>query len=85
MQKDFNTFADIKHKPLRIFNRAVFACNIMDDSGRYATEEYFDFFSPEELSEIFTMIKYINLVGPHKAKELALKDFTPEEEDHAIV
>lgn len=84
MQKDFNKFDNIKHKPLRIFNRAVFACNIMQDSGKYATEEYFDFFNQEEKSEIFTMIKYINLVGPKKAKEFALKDFTPEE-DLAIV
>lgn len=56
----------------------------MQDSGKYATEEYFDFFNQEEKSEIFTMIKYINLVGPKKAKEFALKDFTPEE-DLAIV
>ena len=49
---NFNT---IKHEPLKIYNRAVMACNILEDSGKAPFEEYVAQFSQAEKKDIYNL------------------------------
>lgn len=77
MKKDFNKFDDITHMPLRVYNRTVFAHNLMEDSGVDTTKEYLAQFSDAEKAQIFILMQYIKQHGKDgvkKAKEFATRD-----------
>lgn len=78
--EEFNTFNDIDHLPLRVYNRAVLAYNLMDDSGGYSLQEYLNLFTQAELTQIYMMIQYIRTKGVEAAKKFATKDLVLEDE-----
>lgn len=60
--------------PLRVFNRAVMAHNLIEDGGIYTAEEYLSTFSQNELAQIYVMINFIQNKGPEAARNFATKD-----------
>lgn len=67
---DFNTFDEIQHKPLRTYNRAVFYCNIWEDSGKAFAEDYAMQFNAQERLEIAQTIAAVKKFGVKRVKEL---------------
>lgn len=63
MKNQFNRFADIAHRPLRIYNRAVMFHNIYEDQGPVVAGEYAQTFSPEERLEIAQMTALVRKKG----------------------
>lgn len=59
----FNTFSDIQHRPLRIYNRAVMFHNLYEDQGRSAAEEYAQALTKEERLEIAQMTALVKKKG----------------------
>lgn len=80
MQIDMNRFDDIKHTPLRVYNRAVVTFNLLEDFGREAVENYFNLFSEQEKKQIFLMNQYIRSKGKDAAYRFATKDLVIEED-----
>lgn len=70
MRIKYNDFADIQHRPLRIYNRAVTAFNIRDDFGKVDMEEYLSQFSKQERLEIAQMTALTRIKGAKFMKEL---------------
>lgn len=78
--QDFNNFSDVKHLPLRIYNRAVYASNILADSGEYNLIKYLETFNENERLQILMMNNYIRVKGVEEAKRFATKDLEIEED-----
>lgn len=77
----FETFNNVKHIPLRIYNRAVMANNVLADYGAAQLEQYLEQFKRHEKSQIYFMNMFIKSHGAKAAKSYVLKDFVPEEAD----
>jgi len=74
----FRTFHDIKHTPLRVYNRVVLAYNIMEDFGKAVYEDYISNFDQGERKQMFVMMMYIKQHGREAAKAFATKDLELE-------
>lgn len=82
---DFNRFDEIKHFPLKIFNRVVLAFNIRDDFGQHVLEEYLEMFNNEERLAMLSMYQFIKKNGAEAAKQLVTKDLVLENDEEANV
>ena len=69
--EEFNLFNDVNHAPLRVYNRAVFAFNILEDAGKEKLKEYLQSFTEDERLQIFLMVNYIRINGKEKAQKFA--------------
>lgn len=78
MSLEFQKFNNIEHMPLRVYNRAMFATNLMADSGREIVEEYFQAFTDSERKQIFVMLSYIKKFGQETAMKAVTKDMKTE-------
>ena len=81
MEIQFNRFTDIKHRPLRIYNRAVMFSNLYEDQGAFIAGNYAESFTKEERLEIAQMIALVRKKGPKFVKDLVTKgvDFIDED------
>lgn len=81
MKNNFNRFADINHRPLRIYNRAVMFHNLYEDQGSVVAGDYAETFSPEERLEIAQMTALVRKVGVKRVQQLVTDgvDFVDEE------
>ena len=79
----FNTFHDVQHLPLRVYNRVVTAYNIKEDFGTAILEEYFENFSAAEKWQMFNMMEFIKRNGREAAKAFATKDLVIQDEQIA--
>lgn len=66
-----NTFNDIKHMPLRVFNRTVTLNNIYEDSGEVGAKAYIEQFTQGERKQIFLMQNFIKAKGQDEARKFA--------------
>lgn len=73
MNKTFNQFSDIEHRPLRIYNRSVMVFNVLEDHGEATAREYLESFSPEERLEIGQMTALVRKRGNKVVKEMVTK------------
>lgn len=76
----FNTFNDIAHRPLRIYNRAVMYFNLYEDQGRNVAEEYAQSLTKEERLEVAQMTALVKKKGVKVVQALVTKgvDFVDE-------
>lgn len=81
----FSNFNDVKHMPLRVYNRTVMFSNILKDFGQDQAQEYFNQFSKGEQRQLYLMQNYIRVNGVEKSKRAALEGFEPEGEDSYAV
>lgn len=81
MQTKFNRFTDISWRPLRIYNRSVFYCNLFEDQGKVIAEEYAQSFSDKECLEMAQMIALVRKIGVKKVQQLVTEgvDFVDDE------
>ena len=77
----FNTFDDISHRPLRIFNRSVMYFNLYEDQGPVVAKDYADALTKEARLEIAQMTALVKKVGLKKVKALVTEgvDFVDDE------
>jgi len=77
----FNTFDDIQHRPLRIYNRSVMFHNLYEDQGKWVAQEYANALSKEARLEIAQMTALVKKIGVKKVKELVTAgvDFVDDE------
>jgi len=85
MKKTFNTFNDIQHHPLRIFNRSVMAHNILEDQGKETMSEYLSLFTDEERVEMYKMTALVKKIGSKKLRELVTEGLVFSNEEHVGV
>lgn len=70
----FENFADIKHIPLRVFNRVVYMQNLMADFGIEAVKKYIEQFAEHERQQMFLMQAFIKSKGVDEARRAATRD-----------
>ena len=75
---NFNT---IKHEPLKIYNRAVMACNILEDSGKAPFEEYVAQFSQAEKKDIYNLLALVKRIGPDRVRLMATHNMELQEDE----
>ena len=77
----FNNFNDIKHIPLRTYNRAVTIANIKADLGDSAVLEYVKQFNEKERRQIALVMAYMAKYGQKKTQEECTKglEFSDDE------
>ncbi len=78
--QQFETFHNVSHMPLRVYNRVVMAYNIKDDFGNVAFENYVGKFTSHEKAQMVCMMQYIREKGTEAAKAFALKEFVPNDQ-----
>ena len=64
----FNTFDDIQHRPLRIYNRSVMYFNLYEDQGPVVAKDYADALTKEARLEIAQMTALVKKIGLKKVK-----------------
>jgi hypothetical protein len=74
-------FDEVKHYPLKVFNRCVVASNLLEDGGRAAVEDYVEDFTDKEKADMQAMYLYVKKYGYKKAKDVVTEglEFTDEE------
>lgn len=84
MNEVLPTFNDIEYQPLRVWNRAVMAHNIREDSGKRAMEKYLRLFNKQELTEIFLLTQRVMKEGRDKVLKEIKRDMPLQEEDEYV-
>ena len=84
MKNNFNLFKDIKHTPLRIYNRVVMSYNLKSDFGQAVVEDYISCFNEEEKKQMLLMTKLVQKKGKDAVmkmvtNKLVLEDIDEEE------
>ena len=64
MENNFKRFDEIKHTPLRVFNRVVLLNNLLSDFGKSTAENYIGVFDTGERKQLYLMQAYIKAKGP---------------------
>lgn len=79
-----NTFEHIEHMPLRVYNRAVFSHNLLEDYGQAVMKEYLSSFTQDEQKQIAIMVAFVQVKGADAAYKAATKGlitlYDPEED-----
>lgn len=75
-------FEEVEHLPLRTFNRTAMICNLLEDGGKAAVEDYIKDFSSQEIKEINQMYRFVKKNGYKKSRELVTKGMTFTDEDY---
>ena len=88
MNFEFENFDNIKHYPLRTFNRAVTMNNIVEDFGPEAMKKYAEQFTEEDLKAIVLCnvgIKQLGIEAVRKAVTSGVEfDYDPAEEEDVV-
>ena len=69
-----NTFNEVEHTPLRVFNRLVFLFNLLEDKGKEYASIYLKKFSQSELNEIYLMRGIVEAKGVDEVRKIVTKD-----------
>lgn len=77
----FNTFNNVEHLPLRVFNRVVYMTNLLKDHGPEVSKKYFESFSEGDQRQLSFMAFFIKKNGLEKAKSFAVKDLEVKDEE----
>lgn len=85
MTEHFDTFKEVKHNPLKVFNRTVMFHNILEDYGMGPLEDYCDNFNAHERWEIICMTEAIKRHGVDTVRSWVLKGFEPELSDEQVI
>lgn len=72
-----NDFNEIQHTPLRVYNRTVFATNLLSDSGKEVMTDYLNQFTDGEKKQIFLMSNWIKAFGQKKVQQEVTKGLNP--------
>ena len=80
MKNKFETFNDIEHMPLRVFNRVVSSFNIRDDFGDAVLEDYLSKFSVPERQQMMIMTMAIQSRGAEVIRKEVTQDLVLEDE-----
>lgn len=75
----FETFKDVEHLPLRVFNRVVMSFNIRDDFGSAILEKYLENFTAQERAEMMMMTMTIKSRGQEAVRKEVTEDLILEE------
>jgi hypothetical protein len=73
MTKSFETFSDISHIPLRVYNRVVYMTNLLSDFGKDAAATYAAMFTESERKQMYVMQAFISAKGVDEARKAATK------------
>ena len=73
MRDNFQTFNDIKHIPLRVYNRVVLMANLLSDFGPDASAQYAEIFNKTEMAQMRAMMSMIEAHGVDAVKKTVLK------------
>lgn len=76
-----SNFNHIQHRPLKAYNRAVLASNMLEDSGPGYVEDYLSQFSEADKIDIINIYKLIKIVGVKALKEMVTEGLTFTDED----
>ena len=74
---EFNTFKEIKHYPLCVYNRMVMCHNLLEDFGKQTLENYLDIFSMKEKRDILLMNAYMQKHGVEATRMAVMRGFEP--------
>lgn len=77
-----SNFVDVKHPPLRAYNRAVMACNLLEDGGKAALEDYVSQFTPEDRKEMYNILALVKEHGPKRVISMVTHGLTFTDEDY---
>jgi hypothetical protein len=84
MNKLFDRFEFIKHYPLRIYNRCVFAHNLLEDHGVAYVEDYLATFDVKEREDMYRMYALLKKVGPQKLRALVTEGLEFSDESYSV-
>lgn len=79
MKNKFETFNNIAHAPLRVFNRVVMSFNIKEDFGQAVLEKYLENFDAKERAEMMMVTMLIKAKGQEAVRKEVTKDLVLEE------
>ena len=82
MNLTLNKFDDIRHTPLRVFNRVVFLNNIREDSGTEAAQRYVALFNEQEKREMFVVAHAIKAKGVDAVRKEVTRGLVVVDEDY---
>ena len=74
MNPNFNTFDEIQHKPLRIYNRVVQLYNLREDFGPEVAEQYVNIFTPAQRKAMYLVAGAVKKVGKDAVYKMVTKD-----------
>lgn len=77
-----NKFDDINHLPLRVFNRVVFANNLLQDGGKDAVARYIELFTDEEKKMMYVMGAYIKKRGEANVRKEVTRNLVLVDENY---
>ncbi len=73
MNQVADNFNSIQYHPLRTFNRAAMAFNLVDDAGIESSRDYLDQFTDGDKKAISIMCHYIKYIGVKRVREAVTK------------
>jgi hypothetical protein len=73
MNNTFEMYDDVNHMPLRVYNRAVYLTNLVEDSGKDAGEKYISQFDEGSKRQMYLMLAYIKQKGIEVAKKEVMR------------
>lgn len=76
-----DNFNHIKHAPLRIYNRAVMASNILEDHGVEPLREYVSQFTEQERLDMFNLLKLVRRDGVDTVRKMVTAGMKLQEDD----
>lgn len=77
-----NRFDDIEHYPIKTYNRAAVAYNLLEDFGLPTFEAYVMQFNDADRKAIGIMIEYVKYLGQKAVVSLITKDMDFSDEDY---
>lgn len=84
MKHVFENFNEVKHNPLKVYNRVVMSNNILADYGAEVLKEWGGQFSREELLQMHALNAYMKKYGQGATLKLVTRQFTPEEGENVV-
>jgi len=70
----FNRFEEVKHIPLRVYNRVAYYYNLYEDKGRETAKQYIETFSDMERTQMGYVMIAIKTKGLDAVKKSVTKD-----------
>ena len=74
------TFEEIEHQPLRVYNRVATMYNLLQDFGKDACAAYISQFTQPERQELYLMQQVIKLKGLKAVQGEVTKDLVLEDD-----
>lgn len=81
-KKEFNYFNEVKHVPLRIFNRTAMFYNLKEDFGSAVAEDYVSQLSAPQKLQIVLMIEAIKKEGLDNIRKIVTEGVEFDDKDY---